>query len=78
MDGGMDGGVDGWVEGWRDGQMDGDGRYKAWLVPREIFTKAQNGKWHGPLLTLMCECHLVVCLELHPSLPTPRNTPSYV
>lgn len=45
---------------------------KLWLLPRDS-TKTQSGKCHGLVLTLMCECHLVVCLELHPGLATPGN-----
>ena len=49
---------------------------KLWLVPRESLQKPKVETWHGPVLTPMCECHLVVIPELHPGLPTPTNAPS--
>lgn len=52
-------------ESFEDEWMDGDDRYKALPSPQRDATKTQSGKGQGLVLTLMCECHLVVCLELH-------------
>lgn len=51
---------------------------KLWLVPREILQQPKVEAWHGPVLTPMCECHLVVSPELHPGLPTPTTALFYV
>lgn len=36
-----------------------------WLVTREILPKPKVERNHGSALTLVCDCHLVVFLELH-------------